>query len=348
MNRRLLLVSLLGVSACAPMSQHALVKLPGFGGARLGPDALVSFDGARLPMTVWPALGGEPWAVVIALHGMNDYAEAFTLAAPVWAAAGVTTYAYDQRGFGRGAGRGVWGGEGLMVEDLRTACALARARHPKAIIAVVGESMGGAVAIAAFASDRPPDADRLVLMSPAVWGWGEQPLPNNIALWLGAHVAPVERAGAAALAHQQDPRHRQHRDPAQDGARPEPDLRHTHRRRLRPGRPDAGRQDEIGKVRASRPSTSTAPTTRSSRRAPPSARRRQARSGRAQRLLRRRLPHPEPRPARRPRCWRTSLAFLRDPAGPAAVRRAAASRTLQDDAALLRDRPGVEVTVGKG
>lgn len=190
MNRRLLLVSLLGVSACAPMSQHALVKLPGFGGARLGPDALVSFDGARLPMTVWPALGGEPWAVVIALHGMNDYAEAFTLAGPVWAAAGVTTYAYDQRGFGRGAGRGVWGGEGLMVDDLRTACALARVRHPKAIIAVVGESMGGAVAIAAFASASPPDADRLILMSPAVWGWGEQPLPNNIALWLGAHLAP--------------------------------------------------------------------------------------------------------------------------------------------------------------
>lgn len=191
MNRRLLLAGLLGVAACAPVSQHALLPLAGFGGPRLEADALVSFDGARLPMTVWPALGGEPWAVIIALHGMNDYAEAFTLAGPVWAAAGVTTYAYDQRGFGRGAGRGVWGGEGLMVDDLRTACVLARARHPKAIIAVAGESMGGAVAIAAFASASQPDADRMVLMSPAVWGWGEQPLPNNIALWLGAHIAPA-------------------------------------------------------------------------------------------------------------------------------------------------------------
>ena len=198
MNRRLLLAGFLGVAACAPIRQRPLVPPRDFSGARFEPDALVSFDGQRLPMTVWPADGGEPdarepWAVVIALHGMNDYAEAFALAGPFWAAHGVTTYAYDQRGFGRGAGRGVWGGEGLMDEDLRTACALARARHPKAVIAVAGESMGGAVAITAFASLRPPDADRLVLLSPAVWGWRDQSLPENVALWLTAHVAPESR-----------------------------------------------------------------------------------------------------------------------------------------------------------
>jgi len=54
---------------------------------------------------------------------------------------------------------------------------------------VAGESMGGAVAIAAFASDRPPQAERLVLMAPAVWGWSSQPLPNRTALWFTAHLA---------------------------------------------------------------------------------------------------------------------------------------------------------------
>ena len=198
MNRRLLLSGLfgsglLGAAACAPLSQRPLTPPQGFSGPRFEPDALVSFDGQRLPMTVWPAETGQPWAVVIALHGMNDYAEAFTLAGPFWAAQGVTTYAYDQRGFGRGAGRGVWGGEGLMDEDLRAACALARARHPKAILAVAGESMGGAVAITAFASQRPPDADRLVLLSPAVWGWRDQSVPENLALWLTAHLAPASK-----------------------------------------------------------------------------------------------------------------------------------------------------------
>ena len=122
---------------------------------------------------------------------MNDYAQAFGLAAPFWAAAGVTTYAYDQRGFGRTATRGLWAGEDVMVEDLRTFCTLVRRRHPGVPIAVVGESMGGAVAVCAFASDTPPQADRLILASPAVWGWGAQPPSYAAALWVTAHVAPT-------------------------------------------------------------------------------------------------------------------------------------------------------------
>lgn len=191
MSRRALgLISLAALGGCAPVAQVAGRPPLGFAGPRLEPDALVSFDGARLPLTVWRAEAAEPWAVIVALHGMNDYAEAFTLAAPAWAKAGITTYAYDQRGFGRGAQRGVWGGEQLMVEDLRTACALVRAAHPRAVLAVVGESMGGAVTISAFASERPPTADRLVLIAPAVWGWSTQGLPNRIALWTLAHLAP--------------------------------------------------------------------------------------------------------------------------------------------------------------
>ena len=193
-----LVAAVLALAACAPLSQHAQPPPPGFNGPRLERDALISFDGVRLPMTVWAAHDSagtpvEPCAVIIALHGMNDYAEAFHLDGPVWAGEGITTYAYDQRGFGRGQKRGVWGGEALMAQDLRTAVALARAKHPQAIIAVLGHSMGGAAAIVAFASDNPPDADRLILAAPAVWGWSSQPLPNRLALWIGAHLDPKRR-----------------------------------------------------------------------------------------------------------------------------------------------------------
>ena len=177
----------LSLSACASLQvQKAQTPPAAFAGPRLERDALVSFDGARLGLSTWEA--ADPWAVVVALHGMNDYANAFHLAAPAWAAQGITTLAYDQRGFGRSPGRGVWAGDDLMDEDLRTAVALARAKYPKALIAVAGESMGGAVAIETFASDRPPAADRLVLLSPAVWGWSTQPLPNKTLLWFAAHV----------------------------------------------------------------------------------------------------------------------------------------------------------------
>lgn len=186
------------LAGCAPATQIAGAPDTNFSGPTLEADALVSFDGVRLPMTVWHAVGPDgapvrPWAVIVALHGMNDYAEAFTLAAPAWAKAGITTYAYDQRGFGRGPRKGIWGGEALMVEDLRTAAALVRAAHPGAVLAVVGESMGGAVAISAFASDRPPTADRLVLIAPAVWGWSTQGLPNRLALWSMAHLVPTHQ-----------------------------------------------------------------------------------------------------------------------------------------------------------
>ncbi|WP_337187878.1 alpha/beta fold hydrolase [Phenylobacterium sp.] len=187
MTRLALILLLFALSACAPMLRQQPATPPaGFQGPRIEADRVVSFDGAALGLTTWAA-DGEPWAVIVAAHGMNDYANAFNLAAPEWARAGVTTYAYDQRGFGRSPQRGVWAGEGLMVEDLRVVTALARARHPGAVIAVVGESMGGAVAAVAFAGDNPPAADRLVLLAPGVWGFRTQPLPNKTLLWLAAN-----------------------------------------------------------------------------------------------------------------------------------------------------------------
>lgn len=177
----------LGLAACAPTVQAPLTPPAGFAGPALEARALVSFDGARLPMLSWLP-EAEPWAVIVALHGMNDHKAAFHMAGPWWARRGIATYAYDQRGFGGAPGRGVWPGEALLSEDLRTAVALVRARHPGAIVAVVGESMGGAAAVAAFASDRPPAADRVVLLAPAVWGWSSQPVHHRAGLWVAARL----------------------------------------------------------------------------------------------------------------------------------------------------------------
>ncbi len=178
---------ILSLAACAPLVQSVGRPDLTFRGPRLEQAAFVSFDGARLGLQHWEP-EGDPWAVIVGLHGMNDYANAFHLAAPWWAEHGIATYAYDQRGFGRSPGRGIWGGREPMNEDLRTIVALLRQRYPHALIAVAGVSMGGAVAIDAFASDRPPAADRLVLLSPAVWGWSDQPITNKAALWLTAHT----------------------------------------------------------------------------------------------------------------------------------------------------------------
>ena len=192
MTRRGAVGGLLGLSACTPVVQQAGKPELGFAGPTLHRDSFVAADGVRLPLTVW-APEGEPKAVIVALHGMNDYANAYHLAAPWWASRGIATYAYDQRGFGRAPQRGLWPGPELMAEDVRTLTALVRARHPQAIVTVMGHSMGGAVAIAAFSSDRPPAADRLVLAAPGVWGWSRQALPNRLLLWTTAHLMPGRR-----------------------------------------------------------------------------------------------------------------------------------------------------------
>lgn len=191
--RAVLALFAFALGACAPTVQQALRPPAAYQGPRFDAQAqrFHSFDGAALGLTVWaPPAQTPPWAVVVALHGMNDYAEAFYLAGPWWAQQGIVTYAYDARGHGRSPDRGVWGGTRLLTEDLRTAVALARRAHPGAVVAVVGDSMGAATAIAAFASDDPPAADRLVLVAPAVWGWSTLPKPYAATLWVGAHTFP--------------------------------------------------------------------------------------------------------------------------------------------------------------
>lgn len=191
MNRRALLASTLAAplaAACAPRVQPGLTPPPGFGGLELTADAMVMGDGTRLPCRVWTPSEGQTWAALVCLHGMNDHGMAWHLAGPWWAARGVAVFACDQRGFGAAPGRGVWAGEARMAEDLRQMTALVRARHPGVTLGVVGESMGGAVAVSAFASSRPPDADRLILLAPAVWGWSSQPWTSRAGLWLAARL----------------------------------------------------------------------------------------------------------------------------------------------------------------
>ncbi|GIK49448.1 MAG: alpha/beta hydrolase [Hyphomonadaceae bacterium] len=181
------------IAACAPTIQQAnrpaaSFQAPHFEVER---ERFVSFDGAELGLTAWlPPEGQAPRAVIIGLHGMNDYANTFYLAGPWFAERGVALYAYDARGFGRSPHRGVWPGLELMIEDLRTAVGVARQLHPDARVVVIGDSMGAAEAIATFGAEGAPEIDRLVLVAPAVWGWSTLPDHYALTLWFGAHTFP--------------------------------------------------------------------------------------------------------------------------------------------------------------
>jgi alpha-beta hydrolase superfamily lysophospholipase len=146
----------------------------------------VARDGTNLGLTRW--IAAKPKAVLVALHGMNDYSNAFAIPAPWWADNGISTYAYDQRGFGKSPQRGIWPGGDLMRRDLADFVDVVRARYPDLPVFVLGESMGGAVAMTAFASDMRPRANGLILIAPAVWGRDTMPFLYRVALWTGART----------------------------------------------------------------------------------------------------------------------------------------------------------------
>ena len=152
------------------------------------PTAARMADGYRLPFQRW---GGaeQPQVVVLGLHGFNDYSQAFQPLGADLAEHGVTTYAFDQRGFGRTRQTGRWHGSDQLSADLRTLIGLLRARHPQARLILIGESMGAAVALSADA-EAPLAVDGLVLIAPAVWARASMPWYQRAALALAAHTVP--------------------------------------------------------------------------------------------------------------------------------------------------------------
>ena len=185
MRGRLFLVLFL-LGGCAPDFTPA-------GDARMTPvigdEMLVARDGTQLPLRRWEA-EGKPRAVIVALHGMSDYSNAFDMPGKVWAKQGITTVAYDQRGFGRNPNPGVWAGADTMRADLADAVAAARIHYPGVPVYALGESMGGAVVLTALASTTPPAADGAILVAPAVWSRADMPVLYRTALFLGAHLLP--------------------------------------------------------------------------------------------------------------------------------------------------------------
>ena len=188
---------LLPLSACAPRLQElGPAAATGFITPYFEDDRFVTRDGQRLGLMAWQA--DSPQAIIVALHGMGDYSNAFALPGPWWAEQGTSTYAIDQRGFGRSPQRGIWPGSDLMVQDLEDLVAVVRSTHPHTPLYVLGHSMGGAVVIAAHSAGNL-GVDGTILVAPAVWGWSSIRFPLGPMLWMTAHLTPGATATGSSL-----------------------------------------------------------------------------------------------------------------------------------------------------
>jgi alpha-beta hydrolase superfamily lysophospholipase len=196
------LVGLLSSAGCAPTIDDD-VRLAGIGTSRAAADpkpvprftqtSFIAADGEDLPLRRWLP-EGQTLAVILALHGFNDYSNSFEEPAKAWARQGIATYAYDQRGFGATRERGFWPGRSALAADVATATQILRRLYPGRPLYLLGESMGGAVAIVALSGESGPPApevDGVILTAPAVWGRATMEILPRIALWVGVRLAPA-------------------------------------------------------------------------------------------------------------------------------------------------------------
>ena len=192
MNARVALALALLLAGCAPRLMPpgpGATDPPALTLAAPSAGAFLTADGLSLPLAVWRPEGPVK-AAVLALHGFNDYANAFAMPGPFLAAQGIVVYAYDQRGFGHSPNAGMWAGTDVLAGDLRAALRLVAALHPGVPLYALGESMGGAVVLAALAHDPLPELAGVILVAPAARGRAALPGYQQAVLWLTAHTVP--------------------------------------------------------------------------------------------------------------------------------------------------------------
>ena len=184
------LVLVLGtlLNACAPAS-YKVSKLSVE--PSIIDDKLIVADGAILPIRKWAPKQGDLKAVLLVVHGFNDYSNFFKPSGEYLAKEyGVISYAIDQRGFGQAPKRGIWAGVKTYTRDLKNAVIVLKKLHPRLPTFVLGTSMGGGVLMIAMTDEDKPDIDGIVLVAPAIWGRETMPWYQRLALWVGAHTIP--------------------------------------------------------------------------------------------------------------------------------------------------------------
>jgi alpha-beta hydrolase superfamily lysophospholipase len=165
---------------------------------RLTASSAIMSDGYVLPMKTWPATD-KPAAVVLGIHGFNDYSNAFDAAANIFADHSITTYAIDQRGFGATEQHGIWAGSATLQSDLITTVELLCEKHADLPLFLLGESMGGAVIISAAQQIEQTCVQGVILSAPAVWGWQTMPWWQTVPLRLLAHTIPAVTVSGEGL-----------------------------------------------------------------------------------------------------------------------------------------------------
>lgn len=164
-------------------ADHAAKDLPR--SAKLTPvkDSKVQ-DNQRIPFTSWVDKTVPCEAVILCIHGLGLHKGTYEAFGKQMAKVGIPTYAMDMRGFGE------WQDDlktGLDFEgslaDIKVVLESIKRNYPEKPIVILGESMGGAIALRATAM-YPQLVSGLISSVPSGDRFGE----NNTKLKVGIHT----------------------------------------------------------------------------------------------------------------------------------------------------------------
>ncbi|HVD30272.1 MAG TPA: lysophospholipase [Methylomirabilota bacterium] len=126
-------------------------------------------DGIELHAYEWPA-AGTPRAHLLLVHGIAEHAGRYRHVASQLANAGITTHAFDQRGFGGSGGHRAYVDRWSQYhDDVEDRLAEVRSVADGLPVVLYGHSMGGLIALGyTLADPARPLPDLLVLSAPAI------------------------------------------------------------------------------------------------------------------------------------------------------------------------------------
>ncbi len=153
-------------------------------------DRYITPDGTALPLKRWLPEQEPAKAILIAIHGFNDYSNFFQQPGGYFKQHRIASYAYDQRGFGGSPQRGLWSGIEAYIRDLDLFISLVKEKHPGLPVFLLGESMGGAIVIVTMAQKTTPNVNGIILAAPAVWARETMPWYQQTLLWTLSHTLP--------------------------------------------------------------------------------------------------------------------------------------------------------------
>lgn len=121
-----------------------------------------------LPVIAWGQFCENPKSVMICVHGLGLDNRAFTMFGTEMASRGHAVYAIDVRGFGS------WHGEkgyektiySSTINDIATLSSWLKKKYPREPIYLMGESMGGAIALRT-AAEKPEVVDGVIASVPS-------------------------------------------------------------------------------------------------------------------------------------------------------------------------------------